>query len=140
MFKITHNDESPNYESSLRNVVYIIYIIQNRTNLVMHIINSQGKPVFSMNSFAVGFSGKAKQKAQATIVKKFVQVLITSSKLSFLKNKSTALHLKNIGFIKQWLIKKLKFSFYLESVKTFTTVPFNGCRQKKLRRKKVKKS
>lgn len=131
--------ESTKYESPLSSVTHIVYVIQNRTNLVMHVANSNGNLMYSVNAHSVGFTGKAKQRAQVSIVKKFLHVLITSSELAFLKSKPVALHLTNIGFIKQFVVKKLKNFLFIESVRIFTVVPFNGCRKKKLRRKKIKK-
>jgi ribosomal protein S11 len=138
--ELNYNYETTKFNKSFPNVTYIVYIIQNRTNLVMHVANSRGNLMYSTNAYAAGFFGKAKQRAQSSIIKKFLQVLTTSTQLVFLKNKPVALHLTNIGFIKQWVVKKLKNFFFLESVRIFTLVPFNGCRKKKLRRKKIKKS
>jgi len=139
IFELNNNLNQIIIKKSVLNVAYIIYIIQNRTDLVMHIANSQGELVYSINAFAVGFSGKSKQRAQTSIIKNFLQVLIYSNQLTFLKSTSIALHLTNIGFIKQWVIKKLKKVFFIESIRVFNVIPFNGCRKKKLRRKKLKR-
>jgi ribosomal protein S11 len=137
--EINSNHDHTRFKNSVFSVAYIVYVVQNKTSLAMHITNSEGNLIYSATPHSAGFSGKAKQRAQASIVKKFLSVLLTSNQVAFLKSKPIALHLTNIGFIKQWLIKKLKKTFFIESVRIFTTVPFNGCRKKKLRRKKIKK-
>lgn len=121
------------------NVAYIVHMLQNRTNTVFHITDSLGNLLYSCNASALGFTGKAKRKARNAVLKKFTSNIISSNHFSFLKNQPIALHLKNVGALKRWVVKSLQNFFYIENIRFFNTVTFNGCRNKKIRRKKIKK-
>ena len=95
-----------------------------------------GKLKFFYSAGSFNYSGKSK-KARYVVFRELYRVLI--SKLKFLKNKPVALHLKNVGYNKSWIVKKLKKKFFIKSVRSFNLYPHNGCRKRKMRRKKFKK-
>lgn len=116
-------------------VVYIIDITFSRSNTFLHVMDSKGQLKFFASAGHFKYKGKNK-KFRLNVLKSVYKVLLT--KLKYLKNKPIALHLKNVGFNKFWIIKKLKSKFYIKTIKVFNLFPFNGCRNKKIRRKKMK--
>jgi ribosomal protein S11 len=114
-------------------IFYIIDITFTKSNTFLHIMDSSGKLKFYSSAGHLKHAGKNK-KFRINVLKSFYRVLIT--KLKFLKDKPIALHLKNVGFNKFGIIKKLKAKFFIKTVKIFNLFPFNGCRKKKVRRKK----
>lgn len=118
-------------------VMYIINITFSRSNTFIHITDSAGKLKFFSSAGCLNHKGKNK-KSRFSVFKSIYFTLLT--KLEFLKKRPVALHLKNVGFNKFWIIKKLKVKFFIKSVKIFNSFPFNGCRIKKVRRKKIKRN
>lgn len=117
-------------------VMYIINIIFSRSNTFLNVTDPSGNLKFFCSAGCLQHKGKNK-KFRFNVFKNIYHVLTT--KLRFLKGKPIALHLKNVGFNKHWLIKKLKSRFFIKSVKSFNIFPHNGCRKRKVRRKKLKK-
>lgn len=117
-------------------VMYIIDITFSRSNTFLHVMDSSGKLKFFCSAGHLQYKGKNK-KFRFTVFKSIYHILTT--KLKFLKGKPVALHLKNVGFNRFWLIKKLKTKFFVKVVKSFNIFPHNGCRKRKVRRKKFKK-
>ena len=117
-------------------VTYIIDINFSRSNTFLHVMDFSGKLKFFYSAGSFNYSGKSK-KARYVVFRELYRVLI--SKLKFLKNKPVALHLKNVGYNKSWIVKKLKKKFFIKSVRSFNLYPHNGCRKRKMRRKKFKK-
>jgi ribosomal protein S11 len=121
-------------DSSTNNLVmYIIDITFSRSNTFLHVMDSSGKLKFFSSAGHFNVKGKNK-KFRFNVFKHFYFTLIT--KLKFLRNKPIALHLKNVSSNKFWIIKKLKTKFFIKVIKIFNLFPFNGCRRKKIRRKK----
>jgi ribosomal protein S11 len=116
-------------------VMYIIDITFSRSNTFLHVMDSKGQLKFFASAGHFKYKGKNK-KFRFNVLKSIYKVLLT--KLKYLKNKPIALHLKNVGFNKFSIIKKLKTKFFIKTVKVFNLFPFNGCRNKKIRRKKMK--
>ena len=113
-------------------ITYIIDITFTKSNTFLHIMDSAGKLKFYSSAGHLEHKGKNK-KFRVNVLKSFYRILVT--KLKFLKDKPVALHLKNVGFNKFNIIKKLKTKFFIKTVKIFNLFPFNGCRSKKVRRK-----
>ena len=114
-------------------IVYIIDISFSRTNTLLHVMDFSGNLKFFCSAGSLNYKGKRK-KVRVAVFKKFYYVLVT--KLKFLKNKPIALHLKNVGSNKFYILKKLKKKFFIKVVCSFNVYPYNGCRKKKVRRKK----
>ena len=117
-------------------IVYIIDISFSKTNTLLHIMDFSGNLKFFCSAGLFNYKGKSK-KARFIVFKKFYRILVT--KLKFLRNKPLALHLKNIGSNKFRIIRKLKKKFFIKIIRSFDLFPYNGCRRKKIRRKKFKK-
>ena len=78
-------------------VAYIIKICFAKTNTFLQITNSFGQLKFFCSAGFLLFKGKTK-KARMSVLKKIITLFL--KKLTFLKNRPVALHLKNIGFKK----------------------------------------
>ena len=114
-------------------VTYIIDINFTKSNTFLHIMDYSGKLKFFYSSGSFKYAGKNK-KSRYLVFRDFYRVLV--SKLNFLKGKPVALHFKNVGYNKSWIIKKLKKKFFIKCIRSFNTYPYNGCRKPKIRRKK----
>jgi ribosomal protein S11 len=125
---------SKNYDSLNDYLVtYIIDINFTKSNTFVHIMDYSGKLKFFYSSGSFKYSGKNK-KSRYIVFRDFYRILV--SKLNFLKGKPIALHFKNVGYNKSWIIKKLKKKFFIKCIRSFNTYPHNGCRKPKMRRKK----
>lgn len=120
-------------ESSNLLVMYIIDISFFKKNILLHVSDSSGNIKFF-------YSGKAFQQEEKLtkplMLRKFYRILV--SKLKFLKKKPLAVHLKNPDYNMFWFLKKLKKKLFITVIKRFNLYPYNGCRKKKIRRKKFK--
>jgi ribosomal protein S11 len=117
-------------------VMYIIDISFSETNTLLHVTDFAGNLEFFCSAGSLNYKGKQK-KLRFLVFRDLFRILV--SKLTFLKGKPVALHLKNVGSNKFWIIKKLKTKFFIKVVRNFNSYPFNGCRKKKMRRKKFKR-
>lgn len=114
-------------------ITYIIDFTFSRTNTLLHVMDFSGNLKFFCSSGSLQYKGKSK-KSRLLVVKDMYKILLL--KLKFLKDQPIALHLKNVGFAKFWIIKMLKKKFFIKVVRSFNSHPYNGCRKKKMRRKK----
>lgn len=117
-------------------VKYIIDITFSRSNTFVNLMDFSGKLIFFCSAGTLQFKGKNK-KSRYSVFKKIYRVLV--SKFCPFKNQPVALHLKNVSFAKFWIIKLLKKKFFIKVVRNFNTYSYNGCRKKKVIRKKFKK-
>ena len=117
-------------------VMYIIDICFLSSNTSLSIMDSSGVIKFFCSAGDFSYTGKKKKK-RLLVLKSIFRMIIL--KLKFLQNKPLALHLKNVKFSKFWLKKKLKKKFFIKIIKSFYLYPHNGCRKKKIRRKKFRK-
>jgi ribosomal protein S11 len=114
-------------------VVYIITINILKTNVFIHISDVKGNLKLSLNSGSVKLSGKQKRKKFKIIIR-LINLLFRKSK--HFKDYPVSIHLNNSNFMKSFIIKKLKNFFFIKMIKIFNQTPYNGCRKKKLKRKK----
>lgn len=116
-------------------VSYIITISFSRSNTTVHVIDFSGVLKFCYSAGNLSLSGKNKT-ARTSVFKAIARVL--GQKLRLLRSKPIALHLRNVGFKKFWIINKLKKKLFIKCIQNFNIYPHNGCRKKKVRRKKIK--
>ena len=114
-------------------IAHIIKIYFSKTNTFLQVTNSLGQLKFFCSSGLLLVKGKNK-KARTSVLKKMITVLL--KKLKFLKNRPAVLHLKNVGFKKAWILKKIERKMFLKAITGFNSYSHNGCRKKKVRRKK----
>lgn len=135
-FKMSkYNKEKFNFKEDFL-ITYVIDITFSQTNTLLHVMDPSGKIKFFCSAGTFTHSGKSK-KTRFNVFKDIYKFLI--SKLKFAKNKPLALHLKNVGSNKFWIIKKLKKKFFIKIVRNFNYYPYNGCRKPKAIRKKIKR-
>ena len=116
-------------------IMYIIKIYFSKKNTLFHISDFSGNILFSYS--AGSFQQKGKRKiARSKILRKFYRLLV--SKLKFIKKLPVAVHFKNVDSNMFWFLKKLKKKFFITFVKYSYHYSYNGCRKKKVRRKKTK--
>ena len=123
------------FSSSTTFVMYIIEISFSKKNTLFHVSDFSGNIKFFYSAGSFQQTGKGKV-ARSTILRKFYRILV--SKLKFVKKVPIALHFKNADSNMFWFLKKLKKKFFIAVVKHFTQYPYNGCRKRKIRRKKFK--
>lgn len=58
--------------------------------------------------------------------------------MRFLSNNPLGLHLQKVTLSNFWILKKFKTNFLIQIVKHFNLFCYNGCRKRKIRRKKIK--
>lgn len=132
--KDTNSLQVVNYNYSVN---YIIGINFTKSNTHAYVTDSEGRLKFYCSAGVLQHSGKNK-KSRFQVLKNIYRILVT--RLIFLKDEPVALHLKNVGFSTTSIVKKLKRIAFIVAIKDFSVVPFNGCRLRKVPRKRVKKS
>lgn len=117
-------------------VMYIINISFLKANTTIHVSDIKGNMKLFYSAGSVGLTGKQKRKRRIAI-SKLISLLL--KKATFLNKRPVALHLNNVNFYKNLIVSKLKRTLYIRVIKSFNQTPYNGCRKKKLRRKKYVK-
>lgn len=117
-------------------VRYIISISFLKANTTIHVSDIKGNVKLFYSAGSVGLTGKQKKKRRIAVSKLIALVM---KKASFLNKNPIALHLNNVNFYKSLIVNKLKKTLYIRIIKSFNQSPYNGCRKKKLRRKKYTK-
>lgn len=117
-------------------VMYIISVSFLKANTTIHVSDTKGNLQFFYSAGSVALTGKQKRKRR-TAVSKLITLIL--KKAIFLGKKPIALHLNNVNFYKTLIIRKLKRNLYIKIIKIFNQIPYNGCRKRKLRRKKYTK-
>jgi ribosomal protein S11 len=120
-------------------VNYIIDFSFSFSNTVLHITDASGNLKIFCSAGLVDLKGKQKVSRRLVLTRFFSILSLLKSK--FLKNNPVALHLKNVGYNKSLIVKKLKKKFFIKIVRTFDLAPYNGCRKKRTKKtsKKEKK-
>jgi ribosomal protein S11 len=117
-------------------LTYIISISFLKANTTIHVSDTQGNLKLFYSAGSVELSGKQKRKRRIAVSKLISLIL---KKATFLSQKPIALHLNNVNFYKNLIVRKLKRNLYIKIIKVLNQTPYNGCRKKKLRRKKYTK-
>ena len=117
-------------------IMYIINISFLKANTTIHVSDIKGNVKLFYSAGSVGLTGKQKKKRRLAVSKLIALIM---KKATFLGQKPIALHLNNVNFYKSLIVKKLKRTLYIRIIKSFNQAPYNGCRKKKLRRKKYTK-
>lgn len=118
-------------------ILYIINISFLKANTTIQVSDIKGNIKLFYSAGSVGLAGKQKRKRRVA-VSKLISLLL--KKAVFLNKKPIALHLQNVNFYKNFILSKLKKILYLRVIKSFNQVPYNGCRKRKLPRKKYTKN
>lgn len=114
-------------------IMYIITVSFLKSNTTIHVSDVKGNVKFFFNAGSVNLIGKQK-KRRVVVLFRLLKLFLNNS--SSLYNKPIGLHLNNVTRHKYLIIKKLKEKFFIRVVREFNQVPYNGCRQSKIRRRK----
>lgn len=117
-------------------IMYVINVSFLKANTTIHVSDVTGNMKLFYSAGSVGLAGKQKRKRRVA-VSKLISLLL--KRATFLTKKPIALHLNNVNFYKNLIVSKLKRTLYIRLIKSFNQTPYNGCRKKKLRRKKYTK-
>lgn len=124
--------------AKIPNMTFVMYIIEisfSKKNTLFHISDCSGNIKFFYSAGSFQQKGKGKV-SRSTVLRKFYRLLI--SKLKFVKRVPIAIHFKNADSNMFWFLKRLKKKLFITVVKHFNQYSYNGCRKKKIRRKKIK--
>ena len=116
-------------------ITYIVYISFTRRNTWLHVTNFSGMSKFFYSAGTVFFN-KNRKRIRIPIIRSIMYFLL--QKLKFLFHKPMVLHLKNVKSIRFWILKKFKTKLPVLALKNFNSYVYNGCRKKKIRRRKFK--
>lgn len=117
-------------------VMYVINLSFLRANTTVHVSDVKGNVKLFYSAGSVDLTGKQKRKRRVA-VSKLISLILKKS--SFLATKPIALHLNNVSYYKGFIVDRLKNVLYIRIIKSFNQTPYNGCRKRKLRRKKYTK-
>jgi ribosomal protein S11 len=135
--KLSRDRAANNYEKQLekRNflIVYTITVTFLKSNTTISVSDIKGNVKLSFTSGSVKLIGKQKRNRGKSVAR---LVSLLAKKAVFLKKRPVSIHLHNVTDKKHLTIRKLKKRFFIQLVKTFNTLPYNGCRKRKARRRK----
>ena len=117
-------------------VMYIINISFSKKNTLIHISDCLGNIKFFYSAGSFQQQGKSKT-VRNMVLRKFYKLLL--SKFKFLHRVPVIIHFKNTDSNMFWFLKKLKKKLFIVATKHFNLYSYNGCRKKKIRRKKFRK-
>jgi|GEM_PF-5791498 len=116
---------------------FIITICFLKTNMFLYLSNPKGENFLKFSSGTVNLIGKRRKKNRKTSILKLLPLLFEET--AMLNSENVAVHLINVRTYRNLLIKLLKLRFSIKIIKTFNHTPFNGCRKRKIKRKKRSK-
>jgi ribosomal protein S11 len=119
-------------------VKFIIYISSTKSNTFVHVMDCLGSERYFYSIKSISQSTKLKKKnSDIQVTEQFYKILV--AKLKFLQGTPIALHLNSVEFNFQWFLDKITKKLFITIVRFYTKYSHNGCRKKKIKRKKVKK-
>ena len=120
-----------NVESAVSYVIIVLFSKKKNTRVI--VLTSSGKLINSYSSGLVGLKGKEKLARNLALKKIF---LSCKKSAPIITNTPISLHLYNASHSLSSIVKLASQFFLVTSIQLFDMKPYNGCRKKKLRRKK----
>lgn len=117
-------------------IMYIVTLTFSKSNIMVHISDVMGNVKWFCSSGSLKITGKQKKQKRSVVLK---LILFLFKEANFILKKPVALHLNNVGSSQTFVINKLQKEIYIKIIKSFNQIPYNGCRKKKIRRKKYTK-
>lgn len=115
-------------------IKYIIGISLTNTNIYVYLSDIKGKIYFIFSSGFLGIKGKQKIR-KPTVLLKLVKLALSKIKLQ--NNSQIGVHLKNFAeFYASNVLLLLKKYLTINFIRIFNNKPYNGCRPRKIKRKK----
>jgi len=133
---VTDHDQFKTKTDQSLIVMYIINVSFLKANTTIHVSDIKGNMKLFYSAGSVGLTGKQKRKRRIAV---FKLISLLTQKATFLDKNPIVLHLNNVNSYKNIIVNKLKRVFYIRLIKSFNQTPYNGCRKRKLRRKKYTK-
>lgn len=119
-------------------VKFIINISTSNSNFFLHVMDCFG---YQLSFFSVAILKKInankKTITNSQILEKFYKLLLV--KFKFLQNVPIALHFNGMELHFQWFVEKISKKFFIIVTKFYSKYSHNGCRKRKVKRKKRKK-
>jgi len=135
IYKHIKIDWTSNKSSKINNIYelvsYFIIVVVTRSNIMCNIMSVDGKVLVHLTSGKVGLKGpnKSKKFSMVTLLKKIMY------NYDFLRNKPVIVKLKGLKYNNKLILKKFSEKFLLKAVIYENTIPHNGCRPKKIKRR-----
>ena len=125
------NDKKFNTNEMCDIISYIIIINSSKSNIMASIISIKGEVLVHLTSGKVGLKGASKTKkfSMISILKKIIY------SYPLLKNKPIAIKLKGLKYNNKLILKKFSENYLLKAIIYENSIPHNGCRPKKIKRK-----
>ena len=115
---------------------YIINVNLSLTNTLINVSDVKGNSKTFYSAGMLHLKSKQKTKQPIAIITIFRAILKQSK---FLKEKSVALHYKNLLPIHEsFITKRLKQQIFIKTIKSYNYRPHNGCRLRKKKRTKIR--
>lgn len=111
--------------------IAFIYIKCTLKNTLITVTNSKKQPLFQKSSKS--YDLKIKRKNNPYVLNKITFEIIEI--LKSLKYKQLGIYIKGVGAGRYNILKHLVKKFKIILIKDKTSIPFNGCRVKKKKRK-----
>ena len=112
---------------------YLITISFTKSNTTIQLSESQGYLKVVLNLTSINVSGKQRRQRKLALTR-LLQLFMT--KVNFLENEHVSVHFNNVRTHKVYILEKLQHFFLIKTIKSFDQLPYNGCRKRKIRRKK----
>lgn len=113
-------------------VSYVLKINLTKTNTLVTITDVLGSKIETFSSGIVGLTKRQKHQQPIALTKIFKFLLLKHKNL---KNKIISLQFTNTKSKRVFkLLDKLNLIFFINSIKSYSFHPHNGCRPKKLKR------
>lgn len=132
IYKISNLRKKNIFHKNLKSFSYVLHVTLLNSNIIINITDLKGKLITSCSSGIMQFTGSQKTKylALINILKKI------NHEIKYLKNKNFAIHFKGLKKNRRIILKKLDKKINIQVIKFFNLSPHNGCRPKKIRKKR----
>lgn len=122
-----------------RLVSLVVGVSIQKNNVIVYLTNVKGKLLYFKTSGMLGISKRQKRKSVLVTLRLLKMLVLDNVKVK--KNLPTALHLKNMSRRTSSVVTKFLSKNFtnVDVIKLKNNLPHNGCRPKKIKRKKRKK-
>jgi hypothetical protein len=119
-------------------IKFIVYISSTKSNTFIHVMDCLGNERYFYSIKSLSQNTKLKKNnSDIQVTEKFYKILV--AKLKFLQGTPIALHFNSVEFNFQWFLDKITKKLFITIVRFYTKYSHNGCRKKKIKRKKIKR-
>lgn len=112
---------------------FIILISSKKSNIFIHLLDCLGTELFFYSIGSIGL--RKKTTKELVIFQNFIKKIFLNFNILF--NKPLAIHILNLNYNLNWILKQLVEKLMLITTKLFICFAYNGCRKKKLKIKSL---